>query len=214
MTDTTITPPGTEAPTDARGPRIGESAIRPDGVPKVRGEFAYSGDLWAEGMLWGATLRAPHPSAASCADRHRRPALAIPGVDAVLTADDVPGRNRYGLERRPAGRVAGRRAVRGRAGRLRRRRPPRDRPAGARSDRRRLRGHRSRSPTPRWRSRRPADATPTATCSGTSSSARATITATGPSSWRARTRSACRTRRSSARRPGSPSPTDDGGVEL
>jgi CO/xanthine dehydrogenase Mo-binding subunit len=42
---------------------VGESPVRPDGVQKTRGEFAYSSDLWAKGMLWGATLRSPHPYA-------------------------------------------------------------------------------------------------------------------------------------------------------
>ena len=43
---------------------IGTSPQRPDGALKVRGEFAYSSDLWADDMLWGATVRSPHPSAA------------------------------------------------------------------------------------------------------------------------------------------------------
>ena len=34
---------------------IGQSTLRPDGVPKLRGEFAYAQDLNAEGMLWAAT---------------------------------------------------------------------------------------------------------------------------------------------------------------
>ena len=34
---------------------IGESVRRPDGIPKVKGDFAYASDLWADGMLWGAT---------------------------------------------------------------------------------------------------------------------------------------------------------------
>ncbi|MDQ1478967.1 MAG: hypothetical protein QOE62_4196, partial [Actinomycetota bacterium] len=42
---------------------IGQRAIRPDGMAKVRGEYSFSGDLWAEGMLWGQALRSPHPSA-------------------------------------------------------------------------------------------------------------------------------------------------------
>ena len=42
---------------------IGESVGRPDGTLKVRGEFAYSSDMWADGMLWGATLRSPHTRA-------------------------------------------------------------------------------------------------------------------------------------------------------
>ena len=37
---------------------IGERAIRPDGIAKVRGEFSFAGDLWADGMLWGQALRA------------------------------------------------------------------------------------------------------------------------------------------------------------
>jgi xanthine dehydrogenase D subunit len=47
-------------------------------------------------MLWGRTLRSPHPYA-----RVRSvdvgPALAIAGVSTVLTADDVPGASTYGL---------------------------------------------------------------------------------------------------------------------
>ncbi len=77
--------------------RIGDSAQRPDGTLKVTGQFAYSSDLWMEGMLWGSTLRSPHPYA-----RIRSidigPALAMPGVHAVLTADDVPGINAYGVD--------------------------------------------------------------------------------------------------------------------
>ena len=37
----------------------------PDGIPKVKGEFAYSSDLWADGTLWGATLRSPTRAPAS-----------------------------------------------------------------------------------------------------------------------------------------------------
>ena len=48
--DTTTTPVET-----ANG--VGTSPRRPDGTVKVRGEFAYSSDLWHEDMLWGATLR-------------------------------------------------------------------------------------------------------------------------------------------------------------
>ena len=86
-----------------------------------------------EGMLWGATLRSPHPHARIRAHRHRPPRCALPGVHAVLTADDVPGAQdlRPGA-RRPAGAGLRRGALPGRAGRDRRRRPPGDRaPRGA-----------------------------------------------------------------------------------
>ena len=75
---------------------LGQSALRPDGAAKVRGEFAFSSDMWAEGMLWGATLRSPHPYA-RIISIDTSAALLVPGVSAVLTADDVPGQLTYGL---------------------------------------------------------------------------------------------------------------------
>ncbi|MCJ7726029.1 MAG: molybdopterin-dependent oxidoreductase, partial [Acidimicrobiia bacterium] len=74
---------------------IGTSPVRPDGIPKVKGEFAFSGDLTREDMLWGATVRSPHPSA-RILSIDIAPALAIDGVHAVLTNDDVPGRKTCG----------------------------------------------------------------------------------------------------------------------
>ena len=75
---------------------LGASALRPDGVAKVRGEFGFTGDMWHDGMLWGATLRSPHPHA-RIISIDTTPALRIPGVTAVVTADDVPGQMNYGL---------------------------------------------------------------------------------------------------------------------
>jgi CO/xanthine dehydrogenase Mo-binding subunit len=77
--------------------RVGESVPRVDGVPKVTGEFAYSSDLHAAGMLWGHTVRSPHAHARIGAI-DLSAALTIPGVHAVLTHEDVPGAKRYGLE--------------------------------------------------------------------------------------------------------------------
>src|SRR6266542_867484 len=85
------------APSVPVGGGVGESPRRPDGTLKVTGEFAYSSDLWAEGMLWGATVRSPHPRAVIRAIEVAE-ALATPGVLAVLTHEDVPGRPTYGLE--------------------------------------------------------------------------------------------------------------------
>ena len=76
---------------------IGTNAARPDGTLKVTGEFAYGSDLWMDDMLWGVTLRSPHPHA-RIVSLDIGPALAVPGVFAVLTHDDVPGEKRYGLE--------------------------------------------------------------------------------------------------------------------
>jgi len=77
--------------------RIGESARRVDGEPKVTGEFAYGSDLSTENMLWGATLRSPHASA-----RIRTidvsAALRIEGVRAILTHADLEHAKTFGLE--------------------------------------------------------------------------------------------------------------------
>ena len=76
---------------------VGDSPARPDGRQKVTGEFAYSSDLWLDGMLWGATLRSPHPRA-RLIRLDISGALTVPGVAAVLTHEDVPGARTYGLE--------------------------------------------------------------------------------------------------------------------
>lgn len=96
--DTTTSAPtvGDEA-TTPRGPRVGESAPRPDGPPKVQGRFAFSSDLFADGMLWGHTLRSPH-SRARIVSIDTSGAFEVPGVHAVITAEDVPGTNAFGLE--------------------------------------------------------------------------------------------------------------------
>ncbi|GAB2720702.1 xanthine dehydrogenase subunit D [Kitasatospora kifunensis] len=76
---------------------IGGSPLRPDGTLKVRGEFAYSSDMWHEDMLWGMALRSPHPRA-NILSVDIAEALKTPGVYAVLTHEDIPGSKYYGLE--------------------------------------------------------------------------------------------------------------------
>ncbi|SEL61471.1 CO or xanthine dehydrogenase, Mo-binding subunit [Streptacidiphilus jiangxiensis] len=68
---------------------IGVSALREDGVAKAMGVYPYAADLWAEGLLWGALARSPFAHA-RMVSIDTRPALAMPGVYAVLTADDLP----------------------------------------------------------------------------------------------------------------------------
>ncbi len=87
---TTVTKPGIRD-------GIGADTRRPDGTLKVRGEFAYSSDLWSDRALWGTTLRSPHPSARITGIDFAA-ALAVPGVFAILTHEDVPGMKTYGLE--------------------------------------------------------------------------------------------------------------------
>ena len=83
--------------TTAHPDGIGGSPLRPDGTLKVRGEFAYSSDLWHEDMLWGMALRSPHAHARILSVDISE-ALTQPGVYAVLTHEDIPGSKYYGLE--------------------------------------------------------------------------------------------------------------------
>ena len=76
---------------------VGESTHRSDGIPKVDGTYTYSSDLYMDRMLWGATLRSSHPKAI-IRKLDIGPAVAMTGVHAVLTNDDVPGRKTFGIE--------------------------------------------------------------------------------------------------------------------
>jgi CO/xanthine dehydrogenase Mo-binding subunit len=87
----------TAAPRRLELGRVGEVVPRPDATPKTTGRFEYASDLRRAGMLWGRTVRSPHAHARIGAIDVSR-ALAMPGVHAVLTHEDVPGKKHYGLE--------------------------------------------------------------------------------------------------------------------
>ena len=77
--------------------RVGDSAIKVDGVPKVTGEFEYASDLHVTGMLYGCTTRSPH-SHARIVGIDTSKAQAMGGVREILIYDDVPGQKTFGLE--------------------------------------------------------------------------------------------------------------------
>ena len=68
---------------------VGSNYITPDLLAKVTGRARYAEDFRAEGMLFCKLLLSPRPHARV---RHidSRAALALPGVKAILTADDLP----------------------------------------------------------------------------------------------------------------------------
>src|SRR6267378_3405594 len=85
------------APAAVMSGRVGDSVRRPDAALKTRGDFPYSSDLQVDQMLWGATVRSPH-AYARIVSIDLSEARSMPGVHAVLSHEDVPGRKVYGLE--------------------------------------------------------------------------------------------------------------------
>ena len=73
----------------------GQSVPRTDALLKVSGKLKYGADYGQEGFLHGKILRSPLPHALIRSIRTEK-ARALPGVVAVLTARDVPGRNGFG----------------------------------------------------------------------------------------------------------------------
>lgn len=75
---------------------VGHSHLRPEAVEKVTGKAIYTDDLVFEGMLYAKVRRAmiPHGFLVKL-DISR--AKALPGVVAVLTAEDIPAEKNHGL---------------------------------------------------------------------------------------------------------------------
>ena len=69
---------------------VGQNYTTPDIVAKVTGKAKYSEDHRAEGMLFAKLLLSPMPHA-RVLSIDTSAALAMPGVKAILTADDLPG---------------------------------------------------------------------------------------------------------------------------
>jgi len=84
--------PAVKAPLKA----ISRPLPRPDAVDKVTGKGIYADDLYVEGMLHARALRSKYPHARLLKVDVSR-AKALPGVVAVLTAGDIPGRKDCGV---------------------------------------------------------------------------------------------------------------------
>jgi carbon-monoxide dehydrogenase large subunit len=68
--------------------------VRVDADQKTTGRARYTGDVHLPGMLWARYLMSPHPHA-RIVSIDLSAARAVPGVHAVITADDI-GRRRFG----------------------------------------------------------------------------------------------------------------------
>lgn len=69
---------------------------RPDGEGKVSGKLQYLTDMRAEGMLIGRVLRSEQAHARILSIRIEK-AVEVPGIHAVITHEDVPGLNGFGI---------------------------------------------------------------------------------------------------------------------
>ena len=88
--DAPVVPAGT-------GGAVGARIERLDGLPKVLGTDAFGADNWPEGTLLVRVIRSPfHHAGCSFGDLAGWRA-AHPGLRAVLTAADIPGRNLHGV---------------------------------------------------------------------------------------------------------------------
>ncbi len=92
-----------EAPLPVADPPVSEPmkvisrSVNPIEVEaKVTGEARYTDDYTFDGMLYARTLRSPHAHA-RVLNIDTSQAKTLPGVQAVLTAADVPGENIHGL---------------------------------------------------------------------------------------------------------------------
>ncbi len=75
--------------------KLGSSVHRLDVAEKVQGYGKYPDDCYVDGMTYGSAVRAKYPRARVVSIDAAR-ALALDGVLAVLTADDIPGENLIG----------------------------------------------------------------------------------------------------------------------
>lgn len=94
-TGETLTIP--QIPESARAQEvIGRNVMRPDALAKVDGSALYTDDLEFEGMLFAKVRRAMVPHA-FLKQLDISKAKGLPGVVAVLTAEDIPGEHNHGL---------------------------------------------------------------------------------------------------------------------
>ncbi|MEL7568240.1 MAG: selenium-dependent xanthine dehydrogenase, partial [Dehalobacterium sp.] len=82
-------------PMSQPGSRIGASAHRVDACQKAMGTGQYVDDMYVDNMLYAAVLRAKYPRAVVKAIAISE-ARAYPGVETILTAEDIPADRYHG----------------------------------------------------------------------------------------------------------------------
>src|ERR1700678_2853816 len=82
-------PAAKTTPIDSTHKLVGKNYQTPDLVAKVTGRAKYAEDYRVDGMLFARLLLSPYPHA-RVRSIDSSAALAMPGVKAILTADDLP----------------------------------------------------------------------------------------------------------------------------
>ncbi len=75
--------------------KLGSSVHRLDVAEKVQGYGKYPDDWYLDGMCYASAVRSKYPRARVLGIDASK-AKALPGVVAVLTAEDIPGENKVG----------------------------------------------------------------------------------------------------------------------
>ncbi|MDN2566911.1 molybdopterin-dependent oxidoreductase [Aquibium sp. A9E412] len=86
-----------DAATLPAGGAVGASPLRLDGLAKVLGSERFGADGWPADALAVRVVRAPHWHARFRFGDLQAWRAAHPGIAAVFTAADIPGRNRFGV---------------------------------------------------------------------------------------------------------------------
>ncbi|AVO43970.1 molybdopterin-dependent oxidoreductase [Phreatobacter cathodiphilus] len=85
------------APVAEAGCAVGTRIARADGLPKVQGTDRFGADYAPEGALWLRAVRSPHARARFTLGDLAAVKAAHPGLEAILTASDIPGANAFGI---------------------------------------------------------------------------------------------------------------------
>jgi aldehyde oxidoreductase len=80
-----------------QGHAVGAAIARLDGAPKVSGAERFGADAVPPDALWVRAVRSPHHRAAFRLGDLSAFTSAHPGIIRVLTANDIPGRNVFGV---------------------------------------------------------------------------------------------------------------------
>jgi len=84
-------------PVPKSGNAVGSRMIKVDGRKKITGEEIFGADQAPDDSLWLRAIRSPHPRANFTYDDPEKVLQKYPGLVKVLTADDVPGNNGFGI---------------------------------------------------------------------------------------------------------------------